>query len=184
MNTESKTPLTDKLSKECGSFEQFIAEFEKLEVKLAEANEELAIALIPTTVDAVEREEFRQAIATLETRHAATMLHTQSVVDENTKLAARVVELEKAFGHTNVKPPAGIDKRQGTCLKCGELFWLHLEHFCNPSTALQHLQDLERKAKALDWLNEGRLHDLSDWMFLFGKGESVLDAIEKAMKKD
>lgn len=35
MSTESKTPRTDALSKRCDSFEQFIAEFEKLELELA-----------------------------------------------------------------------------------------------------------------------------------------------------
>lgn len=35
-----------------------------------------------------ERDEVRREVETLQTRHAATMLHTQSVVDENTQLSA------------------------------------------------------------------------------------------------
>lgn len=30
----------------------------------------------------------------------------------------------------NVKPPTGIDKREVRCLKCGQNFWLHIEHIC------------------------------------------------------
>ena len=37
-----------------------------------------------------ERDQLRQQISELETRHAATMLHTQSVVDENTKSGRRL----------------------------------------------------------------------------------------------
>jgi hypothetical protein len=99
--------------------------------------------------------------------------------DERNQLAARVVELEKALkelialreqlGNPSLTP---IDKRRFVALE--ELLR------SSPSTALQHLQDLERKAKALDWLNTV---DGMDWFSYCEYGDATLEAIEAAMKE-
>lgn len=52
-----------------------------------------------------ERDQLRNEISTLETRHAAVMLLTQSVVDENTQLRKVADELYKNLSYVSSEQP-------------------------------------------------------------------------------
>jgi hypothetical protein len=133
-----------------------------------------------------ERNKLAARVKLLESENAKN--NAASVTWDLCVAQARVVELEKALEVAIEWSKAlklYLEKGQITnkeveqaAIRCE--YYLNKALQSSPSTALQHLQDLERKAGALNWLNTV---DGMDWFSCCEYGDATLEAIEAAMKE-